>query len=73
MGQAGTNVLAGAPRMEASSTSTVCAIPMRVAGAFDRGGDLHQAAGVGGDQQLRAGRDDVGGLAVAELAAPARG
>src|SRR3954451_8547124 len=42
--------------------------PHRVAGPFDRRGDLHQASRVGGHQHLRAGRHDVGRLAVAELA-----
>ena len=42
--------------------------PHRVPGPLDRGGDLHQAARVGGDQHLGPGRDDVGGLAVAQLA-----
>src|SRR5690348_16918454 len=39
----------------------------RLPRAADRGRDLHEAAGVGGDEQLGAGRHHVGRLAVAEL------
>ncbi len=59
--------------MDASSTSTVCAMPRGLPppdlrGALDGGGHLHQAAGVRGHQHLGAGGEDVGGLAVPELA-----
>ena len=40
--------------------------------ALDGRGDLHEAAGVGGHQQLGPGAQDVGGLAVAELAGSLR-
>ena len=64
----GSSTLAGAPWIEASSTSIGVGHAHRVAGALDRRGDLHQAPRVGGDQHLGAGGDDVVGLAVPELA-----
>ena len=51
----GSAVSAGSPRIEASSTSTVWASAIGSPGRSSADGHLHQAARVGGDQQLGAG------------------